>query len=112
MSSDWSNDTGIQARGAADVFEQSDLQSRAGNLRNTSDRPSTVTDRRGQRRVPDAHTSITRQVYASAHEDIARVGQILRGHRFAVVMRGSDGVELPLDTQALRSHAIPMVESP
>ena len=75
---DWSNDTAIQARGAARVFEPGNLRSRAGVLR---------------------------QVYASAQEDIARLGQILRGHQCTAVMRGTDGVELPLNAEPLRSQA-------
>jgi AraC-like DNA-binding protein len=101
---DWSNATAIQARGAAQVFEQGDLQGRAGFLRDRSDSLSTVKDPRRHKRVALPYASMTRQVYASAHEDIARLDQILRGHRCAAVLRGSDGVELQLDTPALRSH--------
>ena len=110
---DWLNDTAIQGQSAAHVFEQGGPQSCAVFLRDTSDRRSTVKDRRGQRRVTHLHTSVTGQVYASAHEDIARLGQILRGHRYSAVMRGSDGVELPLDTPELHSHPTePVVELP
>jgi len=75
---DWSNDTALQARGPTRVFEQRNLRNRAGLLR---------------------------QVYASAQEDIARLGQILRGHQCTAVMRGIDGVDLPLNTAALRTQA-------
>lgn len=87
MTSDQIN-TAIQARDATHALEQGDLYTRAGSLHDMRKSPATV----------------TRQVYASAHEDIARLGQILRGHRCAAVMRGSDGVVLPLATPALRSH--------
>ena len=51
---DWSNDTAIQARAAAHVFEQGDQQ----------------------RRVTHPHTSITGQVYASAHEALITLPDI------------------------------------
>jgi AraC-like DNA-binding protein len=69
--------------------------------------------RRATRVVNPAHTSMTRQVYGSAQEDIARLGQILRGHRCTAIMRGSDGVELSLNTAALRGQAtVSAVELP
>ena len=80
---DWSNDTAVQARGATRVFEQGNLRKRPGVLR---------------------------QVYDCAHEDIARLGQILRGHQCTAIMRGTDGVELPLNTPILRSQATASAE--
>src|ERR1700722_12188400 len=88
---DWSNDTAIRARDARQIFEQGTLPSRAGFLRNTSDCLSTVRDRHGQKRVVQTQTPLTRQVYASAQEDIARLNQMLSGHQCTAVMRGGDG---------------------
>ena len=110
---DWSNDTTIQARGARPVFEQGNLPSRAGFLRNTNDCLSAVRDRRGQKRMTQTQTSLTKQVYVSAQEDIARLNQMLSGHQCTAVMRGSDGVELPLNSPVLRGQATaPAVELP
>jgi AraC-like DNA-binding protein len=82
-------------------------------LRNTHNRLSPLHERRSQKRVTHPHTAVTRQVYASAHEDVARLGQILRVYDCSAVMRGSDGVELPLDTAALRGHGdASMIELP
>ena len=58
---DWSNDTAIRAQSAAHVFEQGDPQSCAVFLRDTSDRLSSVKDRRGQRRVTHPHTQCCMQ---------------------------------------------------
>jgi AraC-like DNA-binding protein len=110
---EWSHDTARPSQGAMRVFEQGNLRSRAGFLRNTSDCLSTVKDQREQKRVTPTHTSMTREVYDSAQEDIARLAQILRGHQCTAVMRGSDGVELPLNTAALGSQAaVSAVELP
>jgi AraC-like DNA-binding protein len=41
--------------------------------------------------------SLTLQLFSSAHEDIARLTYILRGQQCTAIMRGIDGVVLPLD---------------
>jgi AraC-like DNA-binding protein len=44
--------------------------------------------------------SMTEQLFASAHEDIARLNEILRSQACTAILRGADGVTLPLDARA------------
>jgi AraC-like DNA-binding protein len=51
----------------------------------------------------DVVDSATEQLFSSAHEDISRLTDILRGQQCAASVRGCDGVIVALDTSASRS---------
>src|ERR1700678_1039123 len=70
--------------------------------------PSASTTRRANTRANQGE-SRTQQLLMSAHEDIARLNEILRSQQCTVVMRGTDGAILPLhstteSTQGGRSN--------
>jgi len=66
----------------------------------------------------DSGESLTAQLFSSAHEDIARLTDILRSQQCTAVMRGIDGVELPLyksvgnTTECGRASTIPALSAP
>jgi AraC-like DNA-binding protein len=76
--------------------------------RNMPARPMSIgTESRGNT-GPAQTASVTQQLFASVHEDIARLKEIFQGQPCTAIMRGMDGVVLPLDMSAPPVHSTPV----